>query len=191
MYSRLHTHSQNNIMENGKWSLSAKDVALVGMMVAVIEVCKVVLMGIPNVELTTFWIIMFSLYFGNRVFFAVPVFILLEGTLFGFGLWWVMYLYVWPLLAVITRLMNKMDSAVGWSILAGIYGLMYGLFCSVPYFVIGAADGGIMSGIQAGFAWFVSGIPFDLIHGISNFLIMLLLYHPVRTVMEKTKGMNL
>lgn len=191
MYSRLHTHSQNNIMENEKWSLSARDVALVGMMVAVIEVCKVVLMGIPNVELTTFWIIMFSLYFGNRVFFAVPVFILLEGTLFGFGLWWVMYLYVWPLLAVITRLMNKMESAVGWSILAGIYGLMYGLFCSVPYFVIGAADGGFMAGLQAGFAWFVSGIPFDLIHGISNFLIMLLLYHPVRSVMEKTKGMNL
>lgn len=188
MSSKLYTHSVNKIMEKGKWRLTAKDVALVGMMVAVIEVCKVVLMGIPNVELTTFWIIMFTLYFGNRVFFVVPVFILLEGMLFGFGLWWVMYLYVWPLLALITRFMHKMDSAVGWSILAGVYGLLYGLFCSFPYVMIGAADGGIVAGLQAGFAWFVSGIPFDIIHGVGNFLIMLILYRPVRTVMKKTKG---
>lgn len=188
MYSGLYTHLQNNEIEKTKWKLSAKDVALVGMMVAVIEVCKVVLMGIPNVELTTFWIIMFSLYFGSRVFFVVPVFILIEGMLFGFGLWWVMYLYVWPLLAIITRIMHKMDSMVGWCILAGVYGLLYGLFCSLPYVAIGAADGGLMAGVQSGFAWFVSGIPFDIIHGISNFLIMLILYRPVRTVMEKTKS---
>lgn len=186
----MYTHLQNNVMENRKGKLTAKDVALVGMMVAVIEVCKVVLMGIPNIELTTFWIIMFALYFGNKVYFAVPVFIMLEGTLFGFGLWWVMYLYVWPLLALITRIMHKMDSAVGWSILAGVYGLLYGLCCSLPYVVIGAADGGLLAGLQAGFAWFVSGIPFDIIHGISNFLIMLILYRPVRAIMEKTKHLT-
>ena len=39
----------------------------IGVMVAVIEVCKVVMMGIPNVELTTFWMIMFALYFGVKV----------------------------------------------------------------------------------------------------------------------------
>ena len=188
MYSKLYTHSANNMMEKSKWKLTAKDVALVGMMVAVIELCKVVLMGIPNVELTTFWIIMFSLYFGNKVFFAVPVFILLEGTLFGFGLWWVMYLYVWPLLAILARIMHKMETAVGWAILAGAFGLLYGLFCSIPYVVIGAADGGILAGLQAGFAWFVSGIPFDIIHGISNFVLMLILYRPVKAVMDKTKS---
>ncbi len=174
-------------MEKSKWKFTAKDVALVGMMVAVIEVCKVVLMGVPNVELTTFWIIMFSLFFGNRVFFAVPVFIILEGTLFGFGLWWIMYLYAWPILAILSRIMHKMDTAIGWGILAGLFGLSYGFLCSIPYVVIGAADGGIMAGLQAGFAWFVAGIPFDIIHGVSNFIIMLILYRPVRSVMEKTK----
>lgn len=186
--------NDGKIMENSyankQWKLTVKDIALVGMMVAVIEVCKVVMMGIPNVELTTFWMIMFTLYFGNRVFLAVPVFILIEGTLFGFGLWWVMYLYVWPMLAVLTRFMHKIESAIGWSILAGIYGLMYGVFCSIPYFVIGTVDGGFLAGLQAGFAWFVAGIPFDMIHGISNFFIMLVLYHPVRTVMEKTKRIS-
>ena len=73
--------------------ITTKDITQIAMMVAVIEVCKVVLMGIPNVELTSFWIIMFALFFGSKIFLVIPVFILIEGVMFGFGLWWVMYLY--------------------------------------------------------------------------------------------------
>lgn len=174
-------------MEKRKQKLTAKDIAMVGVMVAVIEVCKVVLLGLPNVELTTFWIIMFSLYFGSRVFFVVPVFILIEGMMFGFGIWWVMYLYVWPLLAVMALLLKKMDSAVSWGILSGIYGLLYGFFCSFPYIVIGAVGGGLMAGLRYGLTWWVAGIPYDILHGISNFVIMLVLYRPIRNVMEKAK----
>ena len=47
--------------------ITTKDITLIAMMVAVIEVCKIVLMGVPNVELTTFWIILFSLYFQGQV----------------------------------------------------------------------------------------------------------------------------
>lgn len=171
-------------MKEKTLKLTARDVAIIGMMVAVIEVCKVVLMGIPNVELTTFWMILFTLYFGKRMLFAVPVFILVEGLLFGFGMWWIMYLYAWPLLAIVTGIMNKMDSSMGWAVLAGLFGLSFGMLCAIPYFVIGAVDGGFTAGLQAGFAWFVAGIPFDMIHGISNFLIMLILYRPVRRVMD-------
>ena len=78
-----------------------------------------------------------------------------------------------------------MDSAFGWAILAGVFGLLYGAFCSLPYFFIGLVDGGVMGGIRSAFAWWVAGIPFDLVHGASNFLIMLLLYKPVRSVMNK------
>ena len=189
MRSRLYIHSQSKIMEKSKWKLTAKDIALIGVMVAVIEVCKVVLMGIPNVELTSFWMIMFALYFGGNVFFVVPVFILIEGLLFGFGLWWVMFLYVWPLLAVLAILFRKMDSAWGWSILSGLFGLLYGFFCSFPYVIIGAADGGLLAGLQYGFAWWIAGIPYDIIHGVSNLVIMRVLYKPIRAVMEKTKHM--
>ena len=34
--------------------------------------------------------------------------------------------------------------------------------CSIPYLFIG--------GIHTAFAWWVSGIPFDMIHGVSNFV---------------------
>ena len=168
--------------------VTTKDIALIGMMVALIEVCKVALMGIPNVELTTFLIIMFSIYFGKKIFFVIPVFILIEGTMFGFGIWWVMYLYMWPSLAIIAMKFKNMDSVFGWSILSGIFGLLFGFFCAIPYVVTGTFDGGIINGLYAGFTFWIAGIPWDLVHGIANFIIMLVLYKPVQNVMVKLRN---
>lgn len=165
------------------------DITLIGMMVAIIEVCKVAMMGIPNIELTTFWIIMFTLFFGSRIIFVIPVFILIEGCMFGFGIWWIMYLYMWPSLAFLVWRFRKQESVWFWSILSALYGLFYGFFCAIPYVVIGAAEGGIRNGLYAGFTWWVAGIPYDLPHCIGNFVLMLVLYHPVRAVMKKVKVM--
>lgn len=172
---------------NNSLTLATKDITTIAMMVAIIEACKLVLAGIPNVELTTFWIILFTLYFGKRILFVIPVFILIEGAMYGFGLWWVMYLYSWPILALITWMLRKMDSAISWSILSGIFGLLYGALCSIPYFIIGTVGEGIQSGLASGFAWWIAGIPFDLIHGIANFVLMFVLYHPIKNVLEKCK----
>lgn len=53
--------------------------------------------------------------------------------------------------------------------------------CSIPYLLIG--------GIHTAVAWWVSGIPFDMIHGISNFVLMLVLYKPLRRVLSETDRM--
>lgn len=163
--------------------ITGGDVALVGMMVAVIEACKFAMAALPNVELTSFWVILFALCFGRRIYLVVPVFILIEGLVYGFGMWWFMYLYAWPLLAVVTRALRRMDSAVGWAVVSGIFGLMFGALCSIPYGVLGAVDG-LESGLRAAFAWWIAGIPFDLMHAAGNFVLMLALYRPMRRAME-------
>ncbi len=165
--------------------LTIKDVALIGMMVAVIEVCKVVMMGLPNIELTTFWIIMFTLYFGNKVFYMIPVFILIEGTMFGIHIWWIMYLYMWPALAFITRRLKNSDCVWTFSLLSGIFGLLFGFFCAIPYVVMGTTEDGILGGLYAGFTWWVAGIPWDMVHGAANFILMFVLYRPIRNIMNK------
>ena len=91
------------------------------MMVALIEVSKFVLSGIPNLELTSFWLIMFTLYFGWRIVAAVPVFIILEGAMYGVQLWWIMYLYAWPLLVLVTWISRKKASALLCAIISGIF----------------------------------------------------------------------
>lgn len=171
MHLKLFTQRQNNSR------LTIGDITIMALMVAIIEVCKFALAHIPNVELTSFWIIMFTLYFGTRIFYIIPVFILIEGAVYGIHLWWIMYLYAWPLLAIVTLLLRKMKGAWEWSIVSGIFGLMFGFLCAIPYI--------FTSGIYGAIAYWVAGIPFDLIHGIANFLIMLVLYTPLNTVMSK------
>lgn len=174
-------------MNKDRWKLTTKEITLIGIMVALIEACKIAIAWIPNVELTSFWLIMFTLYFGRKVIYVVPVFIILEGFVYGINLWWIMYLYAWPLLCVLTALLRKIESAWNLAVLSGIFGLSFGLMCSVPYIILGSMDGGIQNGIHAGFTWWVAGIPWDIVHGISNFLIMLVLYRPIKEVLKKVK----
>lgn len=176
--------------ETGKKAIariSIQDIALIGVMTAVIEVSKIALSAIPNVELVTFWIILFTLFFGPKTIYSILVFILIEISIYGIHTWVIMYLYIWPALAILTYLFRKVDSVWFYSILSGFFGLFFGAFCAIPYFFIGAVDGGIRSGLIMAFNWWVAGIPLDIVHGISNFVLMLTLYIPVRKLLKAIK----
>ncbi|MCD7738630.1 MAG: hypothetical protein LUH58_06275 [Lachnospiraceae bacterium] len=166
-------------MGNGS-GISVKDIALIGIMIATIEVVKDALAFLPNVELVTLLIVLYTLFFGKRILFAIPVFVLLQGLLHGFGLWWIMYLYVWPLLAVLTFLFRKQTSLLFWSAFCGLFGLFFGALCSLPYL--------ILSGPAAALAWWVAGIPFDLIHCISNAVLCFVLFKPLHLALNKLKN---
>ena len=157
--------------------MKTKDITLIGMMIAIIEVCKVVMAGIPNVELTSFWIIVFCVCFGKKMFCTIPAFILIEGLMYGFGLWWVQYLIAWPVLGIVAAGFRKMDSPFGWAMISGIFGLFFGALCAIPYLFMG--------GLKTAVAWWIAGIPYDLIHGVSNFIIMMIFFRPMKMIMNK------
>ena len=159
---------------------TAFDVALVALMVAVIEVFKFAMIGLPNIELTSFWLILFSKNFGKRVYFVVPVFTLIEGMIFGFNLWWISYLYVWPLLVFVTQIFKKSDSALTWAVISAVFGLSFGFLCALPYLFTGTD---LQSGLTIVFSQWVAGIPWDITHCIGNFVLTLLLYKPLSEVM--------
>lgn len=170
-----------------KTSLAIKDITLIGMMVAVIEVCKMALAWAPNIELVSFLFIMFTLFFGRKVVFVVPVFLLIEGSVYGVGMWWITYLYAWPLLVLITRTFREMDSVWFWCVISSLFGFSFGFLDAIPYVIVGAVNGGIRSGLYAGFARWVSGIPLDIPHGVGNFVIMMILYHPVQKILKEAR----
>lgn len=154
-----------------------RDLCLMAMLGVVMVASKEALAFLPNVELVSLFTILFTLTFGRRVLGILFTFLLLEGLLYGFGTWWLMYLYIWPLLALLTWLFRRMDKAWQWALVSGGYGLIFGSLCSLVYLPIG---GPAMTA-----AWIVSGLPFDLIHGAANLLVALLLYRPLRTALEK------
>ncbi|MBQ7359476.1 MAG: hypothetical protein IJW63_05210 [Lachnospiraceae bacterium] len=165
-----------------------KDIVYVGMMIAIIEVSKRALDFLPNVELVTFWVIMFTLFLGWKAIYGVIAFTLIEMCFFGIHTWVIMYFYIWPLLVVLTMIFRKKEEPLFWAILSGFYGLLFGAGCSLPYFFIGAVDGGVAAGFRMMFTWWIAGIPYDFIHGIANFVIMLVLFVPVYKVVQKVKA---
>lgn len=155
-----------------------RELVIMGVLTAIVFLGQVVWSFLPNVELVTLLFIIYALVFGKKVFPMIYVFVLLEGIFYGFGLWWVNYLYVWTVQACITLAFRKEKSVIFWSILSGIYGITFGALCAIPYFFMG--------GPSSAFAYWVSGVAFDVPHCIANVILCLVLFKPVKTIIEKS-----
>lgn len=156
----------------------AKEAAMIAIMAAMLEVCKQVLNAIPNVELISFLLVVFTLRFGiRRSIAAAWIFTALEIFTWGIQLWVVFYIYTWPVLIILTYLFRRYDKAIVFALISGLFGLSFGALSALVYV--------FTSGIHTAIAWWMAGLTYDLIHGVSNFVIMLVLYRPVMNVLRR------
>ncbi|MCR5683970.1 MAG: hypothetical protein K6G81_00920 [Lachnospiraceae bacterium] len=163
-------------MSNSK--ISVKDVAFLGMSLAILEVSKLALDLLPNIEVVTLLFIVYTIFYGRKTFLIAIGFTVIECILKGVNVWSVMYLYIWPLLIVSVLFAGKHKAGyVFYCILSGFFGLFFGMFCSIPYLFIG--------GWSMALTWWVAGIPYDIIHCVSNFILCLLLFKPLCTIMKR------
>lgn len=153
---------------------------LMGLLGAGMAAAQLAMAPLPNIEPVSFLILLFARVYGWQTLFAVAVFVLLEGLVFGFSLWWVAYLYVWAVAVLLAVLFRRMEGALGWAILSGFYGLCFGSLCALVYLPIG--------GVTLYVTTLLSGIPFDLLHCAGNFALMLLLYRPCNAVLQRLTG---
>lgn len=156
---------------------SAKTIVLLALLSALLLAAQIALAPLPNIELVSLLIILYTIVLQKKTLYIIYAFALLEGLLYGFGMWWFCYLYVWTILWGVTMLFKKEQNVLFFALIGGLFGILFGTLCSVPYFLTG--------GIEMGFAWIVSGLPFDLIHGIGNFAAALLLFRPLKNVFLK------
>ena len=146
---------------------------------ALLVVSKQAMSGLPNLEPVSLLLILFALELPRETPGAITVFILLQGVLYGFGLWWVMYLYVWYLLALLAWLLRRMDNAFFWAVFSGLYGLCFGGLCAAVYLFAKTPAFAL--------SWWLSGLSYDALHGVGNFVLMLLLYRPLRRALQMAK----
>ncbi len=166
-------------MTKEKLKLTTKDIVLIGIMLSIIEVVKFSLSAIAGVELVTLLFIIYTLFFRKKMVYVLPAFYLIEGILFGFGTWWFAYIYIWAILVLLVYLFRKNQSVWFWSILSGIFGLSFGFLCSFVYIAIG--------GMNMAITWWIAGIQTDIVHGISNFFVCLVLFKPLNRVINMIK----
>lgn len=133
---------------------------------------------LANIEVVTLLIMVYAYSFGAWTFATLPVFVLLEGLVWGFGWWWPTYIYIWAIPALIVMLLKKggMKYRVIYALAAGLYGLLFGFFFAIPNLFIG--------GPAYMFSFWVNGILFDLVHAGGNFVISIVLFMPLCKVVE-------
>lgn len=143
---------------------------LFGLLGAILIIVQVGLAVLPNIELVSLFIIIYTLVLGRKAFFPVYIFVLVEGLIYGFGIWWINYLYIWAILVVAALLLRRYEQPLFWAIISGIYGLLFGALSAIPYLFIG--------GIGTAVTYWVNGIVFDLLHCAGNAVVAALLFRP-------------
>ena len=149
-------------------------VVLVG---ALLLVTKLALAWLPNIEPVSLLVLVYTAVLGWKALAPVYVYVMMEILIWGLGFWNLCYTYVWLVLVVLAMLFRKMESPLGWAVLSGAFGLSFGALCALVYWVTG--------GWAFALSWWVSGIPFDLLHCAGNFAMALVLFRPCRQVLTR------
>ncbi len=145
---------------------------------------KLLMEAAPNIHLLGVFTIAMTVVYRKKALYPIYTYVFLNGLFAGFNAWWVPYLYIWALLWGATMLLPR-------KIPKKIKPFVYMLLCAVHGFLYGtlyAPAQAIMFGLsfKAAIAWIVAGLPFDAIHGVSNFICGILIC-PMITVLRKAE----
>ena len=170
-------------MKNGK--LTIREMAVFAMLGALMYASKMIMEGAPNVHLLGVFTIAFTVVYRKKALYPIYTYVLLNGIFCGFATWWIPYLYLWAVLWGATMLLPK-------RIPEKIRPLVYMLLCAAHGFLFGtlyAPAQALLYGLsfQKMVAWIISGLPWDFVHGVSNFFCGILIVPIVKilTFLEK------
>ena len=164
-------------MRSSKALPGLREWILFGILGAMTFALKLGMALLPNIEPVSLCILVFGAVFGYKALYPVFVYVMLEILCFGLGIWNVYYLYVWPLLVILAIFLRQMKQPLAWALVAGVFGLLFGALCGIADIFIG--------GLGYAVAKWASGIPFDIAHCIGNFIMTLVLFKPLRELLEK------
>ncbi|NLC55038.1 MAG: hypothetical protein GX769_04070 [Erysipelothrix sp.] len=152
---------------------------LIAFLSALLVVAKEALSVVPNVEVVTLLLLVYTKLLGCKTTLYITfIFTTIQAIIYPPHLWVITYYLIWPTLVVGAGLLFKLKPNVYViAIYAAVFGLLFGAFDSV-----------ILSFVY-GFHTFapiwIRGLPWDLVHGFSNYLTALLLYEPLKKNLEK------
>lgn len=150
-----------------KMKLSIKEITVFGMLGGVMYASKIIMELIPNVHLLGVLTIAYTVVYRKKALYPIYTYVLLNGIFCGFAAWWIPYLYLWTVLwgAVMLlpkRIPNKIRPFVYMAVCAA-HGFLFGtLYAPAQAILYGLSFQGMI-------AWIIAGLPWDFIHGVSNF----------------------
>lgn len=159
--------------------------AVFAMLGALMYASKMIMEVAPNVHLLGVFTIAFTVVYRKKALYPIYTYVLLNGIFCGFATWWIPYLYLCAVLWGATMLLPK-------RIPEKLRPLVYMLLCAAHGFLFGtlyAPAQALLYGLsfQKMIAWIISGLPWDFVHGVSNFFCGILIVPIVKilTFLEK------
>ena len=167
--------------------INIKECAAFGMLGAVMFITKILMQFLPNIHLLGTLIVAITVVYRVKALFPLYIYILLDGVFGGFSPWWLPYLYVWTVLwgavMLLPRRMPPKIAPIVYCVVSGLHGVLFGtLYAPVQALMFGL-------NFRATVAWIVAGLPFDLIHGLSNVLCGILIC-PLIAILRRCKKLT-
>jgi hypothetical protein len=171
----------------------ARFVTTVAVMAGLLVALKFALSFLPNVEVVTLLIAVFSVVWGVRYSFpATVVFCLVEMAIYGIAGWVLLYFIYWPTLALVFHFALRHKSRVVSLVLCVAIGAVF----TVAFGVLSASVetllvvGNVAKERLATFfvSYYVKGLWFDLVHVVSVVASILALFLPLVKIGERVKG---
>ena len=147
--------------------LTTREITIFAMLGAVMYASKLLMDVAPNIHLLGVFTIAFTVVYRKKALYPIYIYVILNGIFCGFAAWWVPYLYVWTVLWGVVMLLpehlpKKLRPFVYMTVCAA-HGFLFGtLYAPAQAVLFGMSFQGMVS-------WIIAGLPFDLIHGVSNF----------------------
>ena len=180
MRTVIPTSSTPSCSDKEKSRLTLRELVFLSLFSALIIAAKEAMSFLPNIEP----VMVAVLAFGAKAFYPCVIFVLAEGLLYGFGWYFFVYCYVWPILVATTLLLRPVvRSYIVWTVIGALYGLFFGPLCCIEAWVV--------NGWQMAFSYWISGIPFDLLHFAGNAVMCGVLLKPLTTLLMKLKESRL
>lgn len=148
--------------------ISVKEIAVFGMLGALMYASKVIMEVIPNVHFLGTIIMAMTVVYRKKALYPIYIFVFLTGLLNGFGTWWIPYLYIWAILWGVTMLlpknMSRKKAVFVYCIVCSLHGFLYGTLYAPFQAIMYSLN------LKGTIAWIVAGLPYDAIHGVGNLL---------------------
>ena len=162
--------------------LNIKETAIFAMLGSLMYATKLVMQILPNIHLLGVFIVAITVVFRFKALYPIYAYVLVEGLISGFATWWIPYLYIWTILwgavMLLPQKMPKKIQPIIYMVVCGLHGILFGtLYAPAQALLFGLDFKGMI-------AWIVAGLPFDVIHGASNFFCGTLIF-PIILALKK------
>lgn len=145
---------------------------------------KIIMEVFPNIHLLGVFTIAITVVYRKKALYPIYIYVFLNGLLSGFAVWWIPYLYIWTVLFGVTMLLPEKISEkikpIIYMCLCSIHGFLFGLLYAPVQAIIFGLD------FYGTIAWIIAGLPFDFVHGVSNFFCGILIW-PLTVLLKQIK----